>query len=175
MTVAVQTIADEAPIERTLCHRHNSWYLSSCWRCHLEQHYNLGPLRLQFQPKQSRVCGQTCVAMVLGEDREQVVKHRFGHRHKTSGKQLRQVLEAAGKRCGPWRRAPGHRIPDVAFAIVGLRSSHADAPAHWKHWVVVAKGHVYDPSVGAAGLSHACDTLSYDEAKTYAVSFMEIG
>lgn len=167
------TAAGHGDDGRELCHRHNAWYAATCWRCHLEARHR-GPLEMQFQPKHSRVCGQTCVAMILGEDREDVIKHRFGHRHATSGKALRQVLTDAEKRCSLWQRTKDGQLPDVPLAIVSLRTTHPKAPKNWKHWVVLADGYIYDPSIGVAHQSHARDTLSYDETATYAVSFMEI-
>ena len=92
------------------------------------------------QPPKSRVCGQACLAMILGVTLGQAIK-AVGHKNGTKTALLAKVLRESGAECGsrliPFR---SHGIPTGFTGLVKLRWRNGG----W-HWMVLWGGFVYDP------------------------------
>ena len=96
------------------------------------------------QPKNSRLCGQSCVAMASGLTLEQAIE-LFGHRHGTTTKDLVRVLRENEVPCDSRLRVirrniiPARSILKVQFDVPGRKT-----PA-W-HWVLAWDGEIHDPA-----------------------------
>ena len=104
-------------------------------------------MKLVRQSPQSKVCGQACLAMLLGVTLLKACE-LVGHRKGTKTRELVAVLRAHGKQCGsrlvPFRRWGLHpRFKGLAKLSCGV--------SNW-HWVVVWDDFVYDPLRGKSRL-----------------------
>lgn len=106
-----------------------------------------------FQPKRSNMCGQACVAMVLGFPLL-TVRLKMGRRA-TSGKDLhnalseffidsspQQVRLSGFQRVSRWKPFFYENLP--ARCIAKCRSTGVRA----SHWILVWDGKIYDPYPG---------------------------
>ena len=94
------------------------------------------------QPDGSSLCGQACVATILGIDLEQAIT-LVGHSHGTKPRELSETLRKHGLPCFVRRvRYTGGTLPTKAFLALstpGTRSRY--------HWALLDDGIVYDPSL----------------------------
>jgi hypothetical protein len=100
-------------------------------------------MKLQLQPRGSKICGQCCVAMVAGVDVRQSIA-QIGHMHGTSARELGTAL-----------RALGHQ---AQFKLTGFKKEESlprlcILKQIWTgreqgHWVVYHEGTVYCPGHG---------------------------
>ena len=95
------------------------------------------------QPEGSNLCGQTCVAMLIGEKNLDYVISDMRKRGKTTRKDLYQALVDYGLKPGEKLIRGYPATPDVT-AIVRVK---------WKdinqtHWVVYQNAWVFDPALG---------------------------
>ena len=106
-------------------------------------------IKHQYQPPKSRMCGQTCVAMLLGMTLEECIKLVFkGYDKGTTTKHLMKVLDQAGYMMNYKKLVKVPKdgsMPDRA--IVKLRRTDVNYSANW-HWVLYADGRYYDPGKG---------------------------
>lgn len=100
---------------------------------------NITPLK---QPPRSRLCGQTCVAMLAGISLAESVKI-FGHRHGTKVTDLHQALKTLHIHSDSVLRIvqDGQAMPQTFIAQV----KSANRKRGW-HWVLVHDGCLYDPA-----------------------------
>jgi hypothetical protein len=129
-------------------------------------------LTLQQQPEHSKLCGQTCVAMLLNKPLIKVVKENFqGHNSGTTYKHLIAALKNSNIHIFPAQRIKkGIDFPDIS--IVRL---HFKEFKNHSHYVIVLKNYddrlyyikhfIYDP----VGLIY---TNFIDGS--YPTSFMEV-
>lgn len=96
--------------------------------------------RLVLQSAGSRLCGQACVAMLLGTDLAGGVE-AVGHSRGTYTRELTAALRRAGLKTD--ERARRKRTQGRE----GLYLARVRVPKHrWLHWVVVDAGLYFDPS-----------------------------
>jgi hypothetical protein len=100
------------------------------------------------QPRNSNLCGQTCVAMVTEKTVEKICG-MIGHSHSTRTAELAQVLEWFGFPCeNELRRIrKGGRIPSNCLLKVTFRMKGGDGrrPIRRSHWMLRWDGRTYDP------------------------------
>jgi hypothetical protein len=96
-----------------------------------------------FQPLESGLCGQTCVAMIADITLEQSIEAFGGKKGGTRTKELVAALRKLGVECGdpPLTRYRGDCLPDTC--IVKL---HFDHQKH-THWALWHEGRFCDPSI----------------------------
>jgi len=100
------------------------------------------------QPKDSHLCGQTCVAMITGVSIEKSIEV-FGTRGGTRTKQVVAALRKFGiatvtPRLVRWngqQRPPDYAILHMIWKSVSGRKTP------WKHWLLCWAGVLYDPSL----------------------------
>lgn len=116
------------------------------------------------QPLGSRLCGQACLAMLLGITLADAVD-RIGHRKATKTKELLRVLREEGyepegrlkwKKAGP---------PKTGTLLLSIRRP----PLNWKHWAVMEDGVIYDPVYGVGPYP-----LAFWEENVRATSFLQV-
>lgn len=95
-------------------------------------------LKLLKQPDNSRLCGQTCLAMILGITIEEAIRE-FGHDGCTHIYELEEVLTN--------HQYSTTRVAGANFSrgICRLRST---ANKKWSHFAVMWDGVLYDPWLG---------------------------
>jgi hypothetical protein len=98
-----------------------------------------------YQPEESNLCGQTCVAMIAGVSVEEAVRI-FGTKGKTRTKQVADALRSLGLECSDkLTRVPqqdDYKLPQTC--IVKLKIDwHPKQHTHWTLW---HKDRFYDPS-----------------------------
>lgn len=93
-------------------------------------------MNLLTQPKNSNICGQTCVAMIANIDIESSIMI-FGHNHGTKTKEVIKALNKLGitTKQSKLERVKKNKLPE------GLLIAH-----QYRHWIVIDKGKIYDPS-----------------------------
>lgn len=93
------------------------------------------------QPRGSKLCGPSCVAMAAGVSLERAVRLCAGRKYRgTTEHDLRRGLRKAGILLGGFARADkirGRRL--VRLRFVGRR--------HGYHWLLVVPGWVHDPAM----------------------------
>jgi hypothetical protein len=96
------------------------------------------------QPRNSRLCGQSVVAMALGITLGEACR-LVGHTHAT---RTRELLAALGKLCTDGRLVEVVRrpIPDFAILKVVPIGQLKDGHGPW-HWVLRRGADVYDPEL----------------------------
>lgn len=97
------------------------------------------------QPRGSRLCGQTCVAIVAGVSIDRAKELcTGGYQRATSEHDLRRGLAALGFTLGTFERCrhpiPGHGGP--ALARVRYRSRR-----HGYHWICLQGATIFDPAL----------------------------
>lgn len=112
-----------------------------------------------YQPYQSNLCGQTCVAMVVGRKIEDVIA--IIGRGKTRTSDLKKALNMFDFYCSDRaeRIRKEQSLPQLAIArlhYTGIKESH---------WTVICEGKFYDPAYGI--------TDKYPDG-VYATSFLRI-
>lgn len=120
-------------------------------------------MRHLMQPVGSRLCGQTCLAMILGTTVHNTIvwaKKKGG----TRTKDLRELLEKHGRQCSP-RMKRGYPTEDGMFLLtVHFHGSSA------KHWVILLrlgdKEMYYDPEFPC---------VWYELPNGYVTSYMGVG
>lgn len=117
------------------------------------------------QPEGSNLCGQACVAMLLGISLEEATG-RVKHRGCTNWKMLRRALVAGGLACGEqlYRVTARRQVPDLALCHVRFGRGRVT------HWIVMERGMVYDPDPwtargGGNALSHWGRITSFMEVR----------
>ena len=105
-------------------------------------------MKVVLQEPESKVCGQACLAMILGVTLDEACE-LVGHRKGTKTRELVAVLRAQGKPCGP-RLIPFRRW-GLHPHFRGL-AKLSRGSGNW-HWVVIWDDVVYDPLQGASSLS----------------------
>lgn len=94
------------------------------------------------QPKDSSLCGQSCVAMVTGKTLEEVIEI-FGTRGQTNTKKLCTALKTI-QDFTPVRLTRVSNTSVLPYLCI-LKILWADGRSHW---VVYKKKKIYDPAVG---------------------------
>lgn len=100
------------------------------------------------QPPGSRLCGQTCVAMITGVSIDKVVEI-IGHTRGTRIKELSKGLVKLGYLCDnklknlSKKKPILEQLPELAIVNSRWRSEHRKTPGG--HWVVWCNARVYDP------------------------------
>lgn len=100
------------------------------------------------QPSGSKVCGQACIAMVLGISLDDAVK-LVGHARATRTKEISAALGQLGPLV---RLSRKHSLPDRCIMKVRIPNQ-----SNW-HWVLKDGSMVFDPSRG-----HAMSWVSWAE------------
>jgi len=95
-------------------------------------------LKMIMQPEGSNLCGQACVAMLLGISLDESIK-LIGKRGKTRTRDLVTALKAKGCDCGT-RLIRGDFIGDCIIKMTFTRTH--------SHWIIFYEGKFYDPSNG---------------------------
>ncbi|MFW9801139.1 MAG: hypothetical protein ACFFFC_00680 [Candidatus Thorarchaeota archaeon] len=106
----------------------------------------LSPIKFIQQPPGSNLCGQTCVAMILGASLEEIIEVLGRGRTRTT--QLVSILESNGFKCYPslrrvftgWR---DYVVKNKAFAICKVPCVYDGKKS--SHWVLFYDGKIYDP------------------------------
>lgn len=105
------------------------------------------------QPAGSRLCGQTCVAMLAGVSIDTATFHcTSGKNRSTSEHDLRKGLAMLGQGLDPFERRkrvepfPNHLV-SVAPILARLRSADRK---HGYHWILITRTQVFDPSLTSA-------------------------
>jgi hypothetical protein len=120
------------------------------------------------QPPGSRLCGQACVAMVIGRDLPLGVEV-VGHSHGTKPKELARGVGLLGWHCSGRRTRYTARLPRRAFLSVSARGSRKSY-----HWILLWDDYVYDPCLAVPmSVGEYLDTLSGPTGLDL-TSFMEI-
>lgn len=106
----------------------------------------LSPIRFIQQPPGSNLCGQACVAMILGKSLEEVIKVIGSNKTKTA--QLISILESNGFNCYPSLRRvfmgwSEYVIKNKAYAIVKVPCAYNSKKS--SHWILYYDGKIYDP------------------------------
>lgn len=94
-------------------------------------------IKIQIQPKESNLCGQYCIAMILGINASIIIKKmkkKFG----TSPKHLRNCLYDYGYKMDNFLNLNRHELPELC--ILKIRFKKKDKG----HWVVCYKNTIYD-------------------------------
>jgi hypothetical protein len=105
-----------------------------------------------FQPPESSLCGQTCVAMIAGITIEESIVAFGGTRRGTRTKQLVEALRKLGVKCGD---APLTRIPktwqwdDLPKTCIVKLHFEWTKTTHWTLW---HNNRFYDPTEEANNL-----------------------
>ncbi len=100
------------------------------------------------QPAGSRLCGQTCVAMVAGVSIDKAVEV-IGHTHGTRTREISAGLNKLGFLCDSKLKVLSktkpllEQLPDLAIVNSRWKAEHRKTPGG--HWVVWHDGRVYDP------------------------------
>jgi len=96
------------------------------------------------QPPGSSLCGQACVAMILGIRLEHATS-LVGHARSTKPYELADALRKREIKCGDRRiRYTGGTLPKRAFLAISAWNSRRRY-----HWVLLYDGLVYDPALCA--------------------------
>lgn len=98
------------------------------------------------QPEDSLLCGQTCVAMILGITLSEAV-HKIGHKKGTWAKELINVLKKKFKkniRSKRIKNAKKNKLPDTAIIKVIWRPNMLLKAKG--HWVLKYKNKIHDPA-----------------------------
>lgn len=106
---------------------------------------HINPIRVILQPENSSVCGQACVAMVLGITLDESIA-LFKSRGQTRTKKLLAVLRSQNIQCGNKleRVVPGSEPPSRCIVKI-LWTGKKKPPGHWMlRW----DGSLYDPILG---------------------------
>lgn len=101
-----------------------------------------------YQPDNSSLCGQTCVAMLAGIPLEDSIKV-FGSRGRTRTKQVAAALRSMGFECDDklQRLTANVRATERPnLALIKLQVQQGGRT--WGHWAILADGQYYDPSLG---------------------------
>lgn len=93
------------------------------------------------QPKQSKLCGQTCLAMITGKPVEDIIE-LIGTKKGTSTKRILNSLSILGFNHSG-RLIPRRTQPLPSLAICKIRREW-NKSGNW-HWVVLCNGMIYDP------------------------------
>jgi len=95
------------------------------------------------QPKDSKLCGQACLAMLCGITLDQAIKE-IGHKHGTRTAELVRVLRRYGWKIGYHGRLRKISIKSVfpKATIFKMRCIYN----HESHWIVVVDGKIFDPA-----------------------------
>lgn len=96
------------------------------------------------QPTNSKVCGQTCIAMVLGISLEEAIK-LYGHRKATSFNDHKVILERFGYTLGEFIKIDnrkGFDLPDLCLVRIVKANNKVG------HFIIHDNGKFYDPSRG---------------------------
>lgn len=107
-----------------------------------------------FQPVDSNLCGQTCVAMVCGITIDDAIG-AVGHTHGTTGPDLHRALNKYGINSSPKiiRKGKHRPLPQRCIAKMrakGIRESH---------WILVWDGNYYDPCPHPGGWEYVSGYL----------------
>lgn len=96
-----------------------------------------------FQPPGSKLCGQTCVAMLAGVTLEESVRV-FGRKGGTNTKQVAEALGKLGIKSGDRLVRPKFldELPSCCIAKIHFTD------AKNTHWTVYRDGLYYDPAYG---------------------------
>jgi hypothetical protein len=96
------------------------------------------------QPKDSKLCGQACLAMVTGKSLKQIIA-LVGHSGGTRSSDLIYVLRKLGYKT-PNRLLVLSKIPNYAIAKIPHKNvkGYPKNASNW-HWVVYWNGERYDP------------------------------
>ena len=115
------------------------------------------PLLYHRQPT-NKTCGQTVLAMIMGNDPEFVIENMGGNQ--TAANKLRTVLGLFGYKTTNTRRFLKRWYTNTDHtgdaAVVYMKQGVNEHGRKWKHWVLYYKGKVYDP-----GLGYACSWETY--------------
>jgi hypothetical protein len=98
-----------------------------------------------YQPEGSNLCGQTCVAMIVGRTLEAVIMV-FGHRHATKTRELVSALREYGFRCEDRLTRKRKGLPFPKLCIVKVLWHAAGSKRLQSHWVMYWDGEFYDPA-----------------------------
>ena len=106
-------------------------------------------MKLIAQPIESKLCGQACVAMLLGIPLEDSIK-LFGHQKGTSALMIHEVLATQGIKCdkklavAPYKHLKGWCSAVVTFMKVQMHKDKTGKRPS-SHWVLNVYGKIYDP------------------------------
>ncbi len=103
------------------------------------------------QPRGSTLCGQACLAMLLGQTLDEVVCGMGGWRRPTTTRQLSRHLERYGWRsAGRLRRlSPRTAWPETAIFKLVWKRGGRPVDRNW-HWVLWAEGRFWDGRCSAS-------------------------
>lgn len=99
---------------------------------------------LVYQPENSNLCGQACVASIAGVTLEDAIKVFGGKRSGTSTRQVVDALRKLGVECGDKLIRISRKREKTNYCIVKLRST---LHKH-RHWTIYREGFYFDPGVG---------------------------
>jgi len=122
---------------------------------------------LIYQPKNSKSCGQHCVAMITGLDIEQVYE-LFGHKHGTTFKMVSDVFKKLGYSYSRKKPVVYHyqkELPDICMLLITWDENKKG------HWVVYNKGEIYCPGDGV----YAYSQKSFGERKGKTNHYLFVG
>ena len=103
------------------------------------------------QPAESKLCGQTCVAMAAGISIEDAILS-VGHRHATRLPELLKAFREFGiSRVGTKRTCWNGRSAPPRFSLLSMLF-HKPGEKHHGHWLLNWDGVIHDPSCSYAGV-----------------------
>ncbi len=102
-------------------------------------------IRLICQPKGSTLCGQCCLAMLLGQTLDDVIWDMGGWKRPTTIRQLARHLEHCGwHSTGRLRRLSSRTAwPETAIFKLVWKRNGRPVDRNW-HWVLWAEGRFWD-------------------------------
>lgn len=130
------------------------------------------------QPAGSKLCGQTCVAMLAGVSIDIATFHcSSGKNRATSEHDLRKGLAMLGYGLDPFERRqrgehPGGRLPTDVIGVAPLLARLRDVRRkHGYHWIVITRTTVFDPALAEPWTA---GTYSQLNANSWVSSFARV-
>lgn len=111
-----------------------------------------------YQPEDSNLCGQTCVAMLAGVSLDEAIE-AVGTRAGTCGPALHKALKKFGIKTSKKsiRTKRNGIIPENCIARVRTKGSTGC------HWILIWNSGVYDPLKGGSGYEYISSYLKIVE------------
>lgn len=110
-------------------------------------------MRLQLQPRGSKICGHCCVAMVAGVKLQQVIA-QVGHMHGTSAREVGLALRAFGHQAQFKLTTFKNEASLPTLCILKQMWANSEQ----SHWVVYNAGTIYCPGHGQYAFADAVAT-----------------
>ncbi len=112
-------------------------------------------MKLVNQPKQSRLCGHCCVAMIANISLKESIQ-LIGHKDGTTTKILVDVLNKLGIETGSKLTRFSSKTPPEEIFSNGMFIVKVKYPLHKRnwHWVLIVNGKLFDPSTKNTKISY---------------------